>query len=370
MQKPILCISEAPYMPLVQYNTLYNRRIERIHPLISPEEMIKKIPLSAAAFQTVLDGRAEVEHILSGKDRRLLVIAGPCSIHDPVSALDYAQRLCVLRKKYADVFCIIMRVYFEKPRTNLGWRGFIVEPGLDGIINIAAGLEKARTLLVHIAELGLPAASEILDPIIPQYTADLISWASIGARSAESQIHRELASGLSMPVGFKNPTDGAIEIAINAIISARQPHAFLGVMQNGLSAVMHTAGNEYAHLVLRGGSHGSNYDAETISRSAAALQHQGIEPALLIDCSHGNSQKNPQRQFDVFMSVLDMRRSSVTLNCVRGCMLESFIHEGSAAVGTGTIQPSYGISITDPCMSWEMTEQLLSQAAVSVRSIV
>lgn len=356
-------------MPCIDSKTISNRRIVRVHPLISPEEMIKKIPLSEAARTTVATGRMEIEHILSGKDCRFLVIAGPCSIHDPVSALDYAQRLCALRKKYADIFCIIMRVYFEKPRTNLGWRGLIVEPGLDGIINIGGGLEAARSLLVRITEMGMPAASEILDPIIPQYTADLISWASIGARSAESQIHREIASGLSMPVGFKNPTNGDIDVAVNAIVSAREPHAFLGIMHNGLSAVMHTSGNEYAHLVLRGGLHRSNYDENTIAQSIAALQQHGIKPALLIDCSHGNSQKDPQRQSEVFKTVLNMRHNILTpINAVCGCMLESFIHAGAVTVAQGKLPQSYGISVTDPCMSWEMTEQLLSDAAATVRT--
>ena len=342
---------------------LYHRRIERIHPLISPQQMLEKLPVSEKSCRTVLTGRKEVEAILSGADNRFFLIVGPCSIHDPVSAMDYAQRLMRLRTKYSDSFCIIMRVYFEKPRTGLGWRGLIVEPRLDGVIDIAGGLETARKTLSAITELGLPAASELLDPIVPQYTADFISWASIGARSAESQIHRELASGLSMPVGFKNPTDGDINTAINAIVSAREPHAFLGIMQNGSPAVMHTSGNEYAHLVLRGSVHGINYDRASIEESSRTLAERGIRPALLIDCSHGNSQRNPEKQRDILLESIRLRLEQPQLAAIRGCMLESFIQAGAVSPEHCTEKSEYGKSITDPCMSWEMTESLLAEAA-------
>lgn len=342
---------------------LYHRRIERIHPLISPQQMLEKIPVSEKACQTVLTGRKEVEAILSGTDNRFLLIVGPCSIHDPVSAVDYAGRLMRLRAKYRDCFCIIMRVYFEKPRTGLGWRGLIVEPALDGVINITGGLETARKTLSAITELGLPVASELLDPIVPQYTSDFISWASIGARSAESQIHRELASGLSMPVGFKNPTDGDISTAINAIVSAREPHAFLGIMQNGSPAVMHTSGNEYAHLVLRGSVHGANCDRASIEESRRLLAEQGIRPVILIDCSHGNSQRQPEKQRDILLENLRLRLETPQIEAVRGCMLESFIQAGAVSPEHCTEKSEYGKSITDPCMSWEMTESLLTEAA-------
>ena len=342
---------------------LYNRRIERIHPLISPQQMLEKIPVSDVSCRTVLTGRKEVEAILSGADDRFLLIVGPCSIHDPISALDYANRLMRLRTKYRDTFCIIMRVYFEKPRTGLGWRGLIVEPALDGVINITGGLETARKTLSAITELGLPAASELLDPIVPQYTADFISWASIGARSAESQIHRELASGLSMPVGFKNPTDGDISTAINAIVSAREPHAFLGLMQNGSPAVMHTSGNEYAHLVLRGSVHGANCDRASIEESCRLLAEQSIQPAILIDCSHGNSQRQPEKQRDILLESLRLRLETPQIEAIRGCMLESFIQAGTVSPEHCSEKSEYGKSITDPCMSWEMTESLLTEAA-------
>ncbi len=342
---------------------LYYRRIERVHPLMSPQLMREKIPVSKKASQTVLTGRKEVEAILSGADDRFLLIVGPCSIHDPVSALDYANRLVRLRAKYRDCFCIIMRVYFEKPRTGLGWRGLIVEPALDGVINITGGLETARKTLSAITELGLPTASELLDPIVPQYTADFISWASIGARSAESQIHRELASGLSMSVGFKNPTDGDIGTAVNAIVSAREPHAFLGIMEDGSPAVMHTSGNEYAHLVLRGSIHGTNYDRSSIEESCRLLAAQGIHPAVLIDCSHGNSQRQPEKQRDILLESLRLRLEAPPLEAIRGCMLESFIQADSVPLERCSKKSEYGKSITDPCMSWEMTDSLLAEAA-------
>lgn len=342
---------------------LYHRRIERIHPLISPQQMLEKIPVSDVSCRTVLTGRKEVEAVLSGADNRFLLIVGPCSIHDPISALDYANRLMRLRTKYRDTFCIIMRVYFEKPRTGLGWRGLIVEPALDGVINITGGLETARKTLSAITELGLPTASELLDPIVPQYTADFISWASIGARSAESQIHRELASGLSMPVGFKNPTDGDISTAINAIVSAREPHAFLGLMQNGSPAVMHTSGNEYAHLVLRGSVHGANCERASIEESCRLLAEQSIQPAILIDCSHGNSQRQPEKQRDILLEGLRLRLETPQIEVIRGCMLESFIQAGTVSPEHCSEKSEYGKSITDPCMSWEMTESLLTEAA-------
>ena len=342
---------------------LYNQRIERVHPLISPKLMLETIPVSEKACRTVLTGRKEVEAILSGVDNRFLLIAGPCSIHDPISAMDYANRLVRLRKKYRDSFCIIMRVYFEKPRTGLGWRGLIVEPRLDGVIDIESGLKTARKTLSAITELGMPTASELLDPIVPQYTADFISWASIGARSAESQIHRELASGLSMPVGFKNPTDGDIGTAIHAIVSAREPHAFLGIMQNGSSAVMHTNGNEYAHLVLRGSVHGMNCDRTSIEDSCRILAEQGIRPALLIDCSHDNSQRHPEKQRDILLESLRLRLEQPQHKAIRGCMLESFLQAGAVPLEHCAEKSEYGKSVTDPCMSWEMTESLLAEAA-------
>lgn len=347
---------------------LCNRRIERVQPLISPQEMLEKIPISETSYRTALAGRKEVEAILDGSDNRFLLIAGPCSIHDPVSALDYASRLVRLRKKYRDGFCIIMRTYFEKPRSGLGWRGLIVEPEQAGLVDVVNGLETARKTLNEITALGLPVAAELLDPIVPQYIADFISWASIGARSAESQVHRELASGLSMPVGFKNPTDGNIDIAVNAIVSARASHAFLGIMQNGLPAAMLTSGNEYAHLVLRGSVHGINYDRVSVETSCRVLAGKGIKPSLLIDCSHGNSQRNPDKQQEALFASLRFRFGDMPIAAVRGCMLESFIQGGTAPLGRCAQAEDYGKSVTDSCMSWDATEAVLAQADALWRS--
>ena len=251
--------------------------------------------------------RAEISGILNGKDKRFLLIAGPCSIHDTGAAFEYAVKLSGLRKKYGDVFCIVMRSYFEKPRTVSGWRGLIVEPDLNGFINIAGGLEKARQFLIRLAEIQVPAAMEMLDPIVPQYIADLVSWASIGARSAESQMHRELASGLSMPVGFKNTTDGNIEAAVNGVISSRLPHAFIGIARNGLSAIIHTTGNPDTHLILRGGTDKPNYDKASIIHAEKLLQAENLEAPILIDCSHGNSQRQPYKQKNILLKSLALR---------------------------------------------------------------
>lgn len=340
-----------------------------MHPLVPPQQMRENIPVSEASYRTVMTGRKDIEAILDGTDERFLLIVGPCSIHVPAAALDYAARLLRLREQYRDIFCIVMRAYFEKPRSGLGWRGLIVEPGLDGHIDMLKGLETARKTLQAITELGLPAASELLDPIVPQYTADFISWASIGARSAESQIHRELASGLSMPVGFKNPTDGAMHTAVNAIVSARRPHAFLGIGQNGCAAVMHTGGNEHAHLVLRGSAHGPNYDRAAVETSCRLLTEQGIQPALLIDCSHGNSQRNPERQGAVLFDSLRLRLEGAPFSAVKGCMLESFIQAGSVPFERCTETAEYGKSVTDPCLSWDMTEALIAQAANLLKQV-
>ena len=351
------------------YPFLYDQRITQMHPLVPPQQMRENIPVSEASYRTVMTGRKDIEAILDGTDERFLLIVGPCSIHVPAAALDYAARLLRLREQYRDIFCIVMRAYFEKPRSGLGWRGLIVEPGLDGCIDMLKGLETARKTLQAITELGLPAASELLDPIVPQYTADFISWASIGARSAESQIHRELASGLSMPVGFKNPTDGAMHTAVNAIVSARRPHAFLGIGQNGCAAVIHTGGNEHAHLVLRGSAHGPNYDRAAVETSCRLLTEQGIQPALLIDCSHGNSQKDPERQGAVLFDSLRLRLEGAPFSAVKGCMLESFIQAGSVPFERCTETAEYGKSVTDPCLSWNMTEALIAQAANLLKQV-
>ncbi len=362
--------------------TTENLHVSSIQPLISPRELKTKLPVTEAANATVLAARTAIRRILEGKDSRLLVITGPCSIHDPAAAIEYANRLRDLDEKLRDHLCLVMRVYFEKPRTTIGWRGLINDPDLDGSGNIPKGLETARKLLITINGMGVPAATEMLDPVIPQYIADLVSWAAIGARTTESQIHREMASGLSMPVGFKNGTDGNLQIAINAMVSARHPHSFLGINQDGLSAVVKTTGNPWSHIVLRGSSapneagDGSNYDAPSIRRTEKALRQAGLPARILVDCSHGNSGKKHQRQEVVLKSVIAQRTAPA--HAIIGLMLESNLHAGSQKIpaqsGAAGCSPDHllaklasGISVTDQCISWESTERLLQYSHQALR---
>lgn len=305
------------------------------------------------------------------KDKRFLIIVGPCSVHDPIAAFDYATRLSKLQKKYKDYFYIVMRTYFEKPRTLLGWRGLIVEPALDGLINIGEGLEQARKLLKKIAELELATATEMLDPLVPQYISDLVSWASIGARSAESQIHRELASALSMPVGFKNTTYGDEAAAINGIVSSRQPHAFMSISRKGLSAIIHTTGNPDSHLILRGGLNRPNYDRKSILKAERLLKKAELIPSILVDCSHGNSQKQVSKQAKIFLNLIEQRFNKKSpLESLRGCMMESFIQKGNCSITECKKPSEYGKSITDPCMSWQMTEKAIDSAYNLMKSLL
>ncbi len=331
--------------------------------LLSPAEMEKVLPISDDAAEIVRTGRREIQNILRGDDKRFLVIAGPCSIHDPAAALDYAQRLAGLRAKYADRMCIVMRVYFEKPRTTLGWRGLILDPGLDGTADIARGLKLAREILIKVNEAGLPAGSEMLDPIVPQYTADLTSWASIGARTSGSQTHRELASGLSMPVGFKNTIDGDIQVAVNAIVSASQPHAFVGMTQEGKISIMRTLGNPDGHLILRGGKSGPNCSKESVIEAVSLLKSAGVRPSIIVDCSHGNSRKIPENQIGVLHETIRMRNSAALPVCQPcGCMLESNIETGCQEISGDPANLKYGLSVTDPCLSWDLTSSALTEA--------
>ena len=337
---------------------LIDLRIERIHCISSPAEMLEKIPASDSLYSFIAEARKTISNIINGKDERFLLIVGPCSIHDTEAAEDYAMRLSELKKKCSDSFYIVMRTYFEKPRTVLGWRGLIVEPELDGFINIEGGIQKTRKFLIKLAEIGIPAASEMVDPMIPQYIADLVSWASIGARSAESQIHRELASGLSMPVGFKNTTYGDITAAINGVIVSRLPHAFVGIARNGLSAIVHTTGNPDTHLVLRGGISKSNYNREEVEKAASLMKEKMLKPSIVIDCSHGNSGKDPKKQINIFEESLKLRfDKNEPLDYIRGCMIESFIQEGSTSIEKAKERSEYGKSITDPCLGWEETQK-------------
>ena len=338
-------------------------RIQRTNELISPEQLIADIGVSERAAQTVDHARRTIHNILSGEDDRLLAIVGPCSIHDPDAAREYAAQLRQRADTIADDVFVVMRVYFEKPRTTVGWKGLINDPDLNDTFQITKGLHLARQLLVDLAEMGLPAGTEYLDLISPQYYADLISWGAIGARTTESQTHRELASGLSCPVGFKNATDGDIQVAIDAINSASRPHNFLSVTKQGHSAIFQTAGNEDCHVILRGGKH-PNYDMFSVDDAAGMLARSGLPARIMIDASHANSRKIPARQIDVASDIAtQVARGS---DNIIGIMLESNLVEGRQNVVEG--QPlTYGQSITDPCINWDDTQSLLHELATAVR---
>jgi 3-deoxy-7-phosphoheptulonate synthase len=328
--------------------------------LQSPSAVTAEIPLSARAAETVVRAREEIQRSIEGKSPRLITIVGPCSIHDPAAALEYAERLVRLRERVASELVLVMRVYFEKPRTTVGWKGLINDPHLDGSYDIPTGIRRARKLLSDIAELGMPAATEMLDPIIPQYIADLIGWSAIGARTTESQTHREMASGLSMPVGFKNGTDGSFGVAVNAMIAASRPHSFLGIDENGRVGVVRTAGNPHTHLVLRGGSSGPNYGAEAVQRAVASLEQAGVNPRVLIDASHDNSSKKPERQPAVVTDVgAQVRGGSAN---VLGVMIESHLVGGRQELKDKS-NLVYGQSITDACIDFATTERTLLELA-------
>ena len=336
-------------------------------PLPTPAEFETELPIPADVLETVVRGRREIEEILSGRDDRMLFVAGPCSIHDERSAMEYAQRLASLAREIEDRVLVVMRVYFEKPRTTVGWKGLIYDPDLDGSFNIDAGLRRARQLLIDIGALGLPTGTEFLDPIAPQYLADLISWVAVGARTTESQTHRQMASGLSMPVGFKNSTDGNIEVAVNALLSAREPHAFLGIDREGRTCTVQTSGNPYGHIVLRGGSDGTNFDAESVCETHEQLEAAGLTPTVLVDCSHANSGKDHRRQSIAFRDVIAQRAAGN--RGVIGLMLESHLNEGNQSLGDDPSALRYGVSITDACIGWDETVELLREAAVALAPV-
>lgn len=341
-----------------------NLNVSTIDPLLSPAMIRQEQPLTEAARQTVVQGHAAIKRILSQEDDRLLVIVGPCSIHDPAAALEYATRLNALRQELQDSLCIVMRVYFEKPRTTVGWKGLIYDPHLDGSDDLPAGLCQARQLLLDINAMGLPTGTEMLDPITPQYLADLISWAAIGARTTESQTHREMASGLSMPVGFKNSTEGVLQIAIDAMQAARSPHTFLGVDQQGRAAVVRTRGNAWGHVVLRGGHARPNYDPDSVQAAKDQLRQAGMSPLLMVDCSHANSNKQHEQQEEVWNSVLQQRMAGNT--DLMGLMVESNLHDGNQKIPQRLDQLRYGVSVTDACIGWDATERILRQACVEL----
>lgn len=337
-------------------------RITEIKPLTTPIEVMRQHPRTDAATRTVIAARHDFHNILTGKDDRLAVVVGPCSIHDPKAAIDYAKRLVPLRQTLGDRLEIIMRVYFEKPRTTVGWKGLINDPELDGTFNITQGLHTARTLLLDIANLGLPAACEFLDMTTPQYIADLVSWAAIGARTTESQIHRELASGLSCPVGFKNGTDGNVKIALDAVLSASHPHHFLAVTKDGQSAIAATTGNEDCHIILRGGKT-TNYDAQSVEAAAQAATKAGLNPAIMIDASHANSSKNPENQ-PLVLADIGTQLAAGDKRII-GVMIESNLVAGRQDLIPGQ-DLVYGQSITDGCIDWETTVETLNALAESV----
>jgi 3-deoxy-7-phosphoheptulonate synthase len=338
-----------------------NLHVKETARLLTPRELKAEFPMSEASNRIVVESRQAVMDILEQKDPRLLVVVGPCSIHDVDAALEYGARLDGLRNELSEQMEIIMRVYFEKPRTTIGWKGLINDPHLDGTYDIETGLKKARKLLLDLTAMGVPTATEFLDPIIPQYTADLVTWAAVGARTTESQTHREMASGLSMPIGFKNGTDGSLQIALDAMQSARTPHSFLGIDQEGITSVIRTTGNPAGHVVLRGGRSRPNYDAESIREAETKLIQAGLRPVLMVDCSHANSAKQHARQEEVWRSVIAQRAAGT--RSLIGVMVESYLNEGNQPFPRPRSELRYGVSITDACIGWDVTERMLRGGA-------
>ena len=340
-------------------NKLINTNIKSSHVLLTPNEVKEKLPLNKTAEHTILKFRQEIEHILDFQDRRKFIVVGPCSIHDPKAAIEYGEKLHALAEKVQDKLLLIMRVYFEKPRTTVGWKGLINDPEMDDSFNVEKGILIARNLLLKLTELGLPTATEALDPIIPQYISELISWSAIGARTTESQTHREMASGLSMPVGFKNGTDGNIQVAVNALKSAKTPHNFLGINQKGQVSVFQTRGNAHGHVILRGGNQ-PNFEAENIKLVEEQLKTANLSPRIVVDCSHGNTNKDYRLQSMVFENIIQQivdGNSSIV-----GMMLESNLYAGSQAITGNREDLKYGVSVTDKCINWEETERIILAA--------
>ena len=334
----------------------------------SPDEVKGRVPLTERGADAVVAGRRAIEAILDGRDPRLFLVVGPCSIHDPVAGLDYARRLRRLADELVDVFHVVMRVYFEKPRTSLGWKGFVNDPFMDDSFRIDVGMEKARRFLLDVNELGLPAGTEALDPNTPQYLGDLVAWTAIGARTSESQTHREMSSGLSTPVGFKNGTDGDVEAAVNAILSASRPHAFLGLDGQGRSTIVRTRGNRYGHLVLRGGGGRPNFDTVSISLAEQALRTAKLPESIVVDCSHANSWKKPELQPLVMRDVVHQIREGN--RSVVGLMVESFIEPGNQPIPEDLSKLRYGCSVTDACVGWDTTVEMLKAAAGILREVL
>jgi 3-deoxy-7-phosphoheptulonate synthase len=342
---------------MVQTNNL---NVIEVTPIIAPVHLKQVFPLSETASNFVNNSRTTIKKILKGHDKRMMAIIGPCSIHDEEAALEYAQRLAKLAEQVKDQIFIVMRVYFEKPRTTVGWKGLINDPDLDGSHRISKGLGIARQLFCAITDLKLPIASEMLDPITPQYVSDIISWGAIGARTTESQTHREMSSGLSFPVGFKNGTDGGMQVAMDAMSAACRSHCFLGVNYEGRASIVRTAGNPDVHIVLRGGNDAPNYYPEDIKKTHEQLQKSGLPTAIMVDCSHANSRKDHNRQSIVLDSVIQQLLENP--GCIRGIMLESYLEEGNQKIPEDLSQLKYGVSITDKCVDWQTTESMILNA--------
>jgi len=345
-----------------------NLNIEAFEPMATPEEIMARVPMTAAAEKTVLAGRQALEAVLDRRDPRLFVVVGPCSIHDPVAGLDYARRLKKLADEVADRILVVMRVYFEKPRTTTGWKGYINDPHLDDTFRVEEGMGKAREFLIAVNELGLPAGTEALDPISPQYLGDLIAWTAIGARTTESQTHREMSSGLSTPVGFKNGTDGSVETALNAIVSASRAHSFLGINAQGKTAVIRTRGNKYGHLVLRGGGGRPNYDTVSVTIAEEGLKKAKLPANIVVDCSHANSYKKPELQPLVMTDVIHQVRQGN--RSIVGLMIESNIEAGNQNIPADLSQLKYGCSVTDGCVAWDTTETMMREAYAALEGVL
>ena len=349
-----------PSIPIQDVN------ITTTQPLTSPAELKKEYPESDEVARFVYESRETAKRILKGEDRRVIAIVGPCSIHDPDMAVEYAQRLAPLAAEVRDRILVVMRVYFEKPRTTVGWKGLINDPGLNDTFDMSRGLQLARKVLLDVNTAGVPAATEMLEPITPQYISDLITLASIGARTTESPTHRQMASGLSMPVGFKNSTEGSLEVATNAMKAARAEHCFLGIDNDGKTCIVNTAGNDMGHLILRGGRTGPNYDAGSLAKASQLLEEASLPPRFVVDCSHANSNKDYTKQPDVWNNVIQQRADGN--DTIVGLMLESNIHAGQQKLGADPSALEHGISITDGCISFEQTEDLLRAAYETLES--
>ncbi len=345
-----------------------NLNVDTFDTMPTPEEIHARLPISDKATKTVTHGRTLLRKILDRQDPRLFVVVGPCSIHDPVAGLDYARRLKALADDVGDVLQIIMRVYFEKPRTTVGWKGYINDPFMDDSFRVDIGMQKAREFLLQINELGLPTGTEALDPISPQYYGDLITWTAIGARTTESQTHREMSSGLSTPVGFKNATNGDLSVAVNAILSSSRPHSFLGINSAGKVAIVRTKGNAYGHVVLRGGDGRPNYDTVSVSIAEQAMVKAKLPANIVVDCSHANSSKKPELQPLVMADVVNQIR--LGNKSLVGVMIESNIEAGNQPIPADLSQLKYGCSVTDGCVAWDTTEKMIRDAAVLLRDVL